>query len=107
MGTISEEIAQIHADSYGGVANVESFVFEDLVVSLIDIDLLPSEEVVIEAGHPELVTTVRDEFEQSIRASFKAAVERTTGRSVIAFMSKTHIDPTLTLELFVLGEQPE
>jgi uncharacterized protein YbcI len=106
--TISDEIVQIHAHSYGSAGSASSFVLEDLVVSLIEIELLPSEEVVVEAGHPELVKSVRNGFEHAIEASFKAVVERATGRRVVRFMSETHVDPPFTVELFVLAQpRPE
>jgi uncharacterized protein YbcI len=100
--TISEEIVQIHTDSYGQVGDARCFMFEDLVITFVDIELLPSEELLVEAGHPELVKEVHDQFEETIRASFMAAVERATGRAVVAFMSQTHIDPHFTIEVFVL-----
>jgi hypothetical protein len=37
-----------------------------------------------------------------MRADFIEAVERLSGRTVIAFMSQNHIDPNFGLEAFVL-----
>jgi uncharacterized protein YbcI len=96
-------MARIHSDSYGLANRVRTIVCEDLVISLVDIELLPSEEVLVAAGRQELVETTHNEFEHSIRASFKAAVERATGRTVVSFMSKTHLNPHVTIELFMLN----
>jgi uncharacterized protein YbcI len=101
--TISEEMIRIHSDSYGQrVGRARSYIFEDLVVSVIDIELLPSEEVLVEAGRQDLVRETRHGFEQAISASFKAAVERATGRKVTAFLSDMHFDPPVEVELFML-----
>jgi uncharacterized protein YbcI len=100
---ISEEMIRIHTDSYGQeVAAATTYIFEDHVLSVIDIELLPNEKVLVEAGKEELVRHVRHGFQQAIEASFKAAVERATGRTVIAFVSDTHIDPDFAVELFRL-----
>jgi hypothetical protein len=37
-----------------------------------------------------------------MRADFTEAVERLSGRTVIAFMSQSHIEPSFGLEAFVL-----
>ena len=49
------------------------------------------------------VRQVRREFEQSIAPTFCATVEHMTGRRVIGFLSETHIDPPLSVELFRLA----
>jgi uncharacterized protein YbcI len=79
---------------------------DDFVLSVIDIDLLPGEKVLVDAGRDDLVQRVRHAFQQAIESSFKAAVERATGRSVIAFVSYTHIDPDFAVELFRLDGAP-
>jgi hypothetical protein len=38
-----------------------------------------------------------------MRADFTEAVERLSGRTVIAFMSQSHIEPNFGLEAFVLS----
>jgi uncharacterized protein YbcI len=101
--TISKEMVRIHTDSYGqGATNAKTYILEDIVLTVIDIELLPSEKVLVDSGRQELVREVRHGFQQAIEASFKAAVERATGRAVIAFVSDTHIDPHFAVELFRL-----
>jgi uncharacterized protein YbcI len=100
---ISREMLRIHNESYGSQAtNAKTYVLDDVILSVIDIELLPAEKVLVEAGQHELVLQVRHGFQMAIDASFKAAVERATGRRVIAFISDTHIDPDFTVELFRL-----
>jgi uncharacterized protein YbcI len=102
--TISDEMAQIHFDSYGlNVGKAKSYIFEDLIVSVIDIELLPAEQILADDGQGDLVQARRPQYEEAIGASFKAAVERTTGRTVASFVSETHIDPHFTVELFRLS----
>jgi uncharacterized protein YbcI len=101
--TISKEMVRIHTDSYGQSArSAKTYILDNVVLSLIEIELLPSEKLLVESGRHELVREVRQEFQEAIRASFKAAVERATGRTVIAFVSATHIDPAFEVELFTL-----
>ena len=102
---ICREVLAIHIESYSRApANVLAYVLGDLVVVLLDgLELHPSEEFLITEGHPETVTAVRNQFQQAISASFKSAVERATGRRVVAFTSQQHVsEPRFAVEVFRL-----
>ncbi|MDX6669026.1 MAG: hypothetical protein QOK04_2406 [Solirubrobacteraceae bacterium] len=101
---ISEEMLRIHRESYGhGAGRVQTHIFDGLVISVLDdVELAPSEEVLIEAGRAELVIEVRKNFQQSMHQTFTSAVERATGRSVTAFLSEIHLNPNFMIELFRL-----
>jgi uncharacterized protein YbcI len=45
---------------------------------------------------------MRSAFQDAVAEQFTTAVERETGRRVVAFMSQAHIDPDLTIEVFFL-----
>ncbi len=101
---ISEQIAAIHLESYETpVNNVKTYVLEDLVVALLDIDLTRIEERMIEFDHGNLVHEIRHAVQLAEATSFEAVVERATGRRVVAFASHTHLDPPFVAELFRLG----
>jgi uncharacterized protein YbcI len=106
VGTrISDEIAAIHLQSYGEeVESIVTHIVDDLVVCVLDIDLLPHERTLLEHSRGEdSIRQIRREYQQSIAPSFCAAVEHTTGRRVIGFLSETHIDPPFSVELFRLA----
>jgi uncharacterized protein YbcI len=102
--TIAEEIMRIHRESYGRGANrARAYVLEnDVVVFLDDLELLPNEEFLIDSGQRDPVLNVRSKFQQAIETTFSAAVERTTGRKVVAFASNTNLDPHFVVEIFRL-----
>jgi uncharacterized protein YbcI len=102
--SISKQFAQIHLDSYGmGVSEVQTIVRGDMVFVVMNIELLKAERVVMDTGRGELVKNMRGQFQEAIESTFAAAVERTTGRRVIAFLSDTHLDPNFSVETFRLG----
>ena len=102
--TISAEMVRIHRESYGsGAKGVKTYVHDDLVLSVLDVELLPAETAVIASGRRDLVLEMRSSFQLELETSFTAAVERATGRQVIAFLSDTHLDPPFVTELFRLG----
>jgi uncharacterized protein YbcI len=107
QSTISEELLQIHQASYGrGAGRARTYVLDDAVVCFMDdLELLPNEEFLIDNGHADAVLNVRLMFQQAVKASFSAAVERATGRKVISFVSQTMLDPNYSVEIFRLAPQ--
>jgi len=101
---ISEQIAAIHTETYDTpVKRATTYVLDDLVVALLDIELSAIERRMIEFGRGQLVHELRHAVQEAEAASFKAVVERATGRRVVAFASHTHVEPPFVAELFRLG----
>jgi len=101
---ISEQIAAIHVESYDTpVKDVKTYVMDDLVVAVLDIDLTRIEERMIEFDRGHLVHELRHAVQLAEATSFEAVVERATGRRVVSFASHTHLDPPFVAELFRLG----
>lgn len=63
------------------------------------------ERFLIEHGEAETVIRTRAAFEQKIRSTFAAAVERATGRRVVSFLSTIHLDPPYAIEVFRMAPQ--
>jgi len=102
---ICREVTAILQEAYGRAANrVTAYLVEDFVLVLVDgLQLLPSEELLVEKGHADSVVGIRDRFERAIRPSFAAIVERATGRRVVRFTSHTEVvEEHFAIQLFRL-----
>jgi uncharacterized protein YbcI len=102
---ICRDFLAIHRDSYGrAAAGAEAHVLGDTVIVLLDgLELLPNEEFLISEGHEEAVARLRTQFQQAIGPTFRAAVERATGRRVIGFASHMQVEePRFMAEIFRL-----
>jgi uncharacterized protein YbcI len=104
--SIAKDLMAIQRDSYGRAAeNAQAHVIGDTVVVILDdLELLPNEEFLIEQGRSDAVSDLRESFQQAIAPTFRAAVERATGRRVATFASHTQLDeePRFALEVFRL-----
>ena len=89
-----------------GPTKARTTISRDLVSVVMADTLTKAERRLVEAGKPELVLQVRQEFQRTMREDLVAAVERITEREVIAFMSDNHIDPDMAVESFVLRPEP-
>src|SRR5205085_7312584 len=106
---IATELVRILEDSYGtGAGFAKAYINdENVVVFFDDLKLQRSEEYLISAGEGKAVTDVRHHYQQAIETTFRAAVERATGRRVISFASITKLDPNYAVEIFRLGPAEE
>lgn len=104
---ISRELAAVHQESYGTPPRaVRTHILDDAVLCVIDVDLLPHERTLLENGQgSDSIRAVRSDFQTSIRSTFIAAVEHSTGRRVSGFISDTHLDPPFTIEFFRLARE--
>jgi uncharacterized protein YbcI len=101
---ISEEIIQVHEESYGvGARRIVTHYLEDLVVVVIDVELTVAEKTLLDADKLEAVKASRESFQSAIGSTFTAAVERATGRRVESFVSHMNLRPPYSLEVFRLG----
>jgi len=103
---IRRELLAIHRKSYGrGAERVTAHLLGDTVIVLLDgLELLPSEEFLIGSGEAEAVTGLRTQYQKAIEPTFRAVVERATGRRVIGFSSHVSVEePRFAAEIFRLG----
>jgi uncharacterized protein YbcI len=106
---LARELLAVHEDSYGKSAeSIRVHLLEDDVIVFLDgIELQRNEEFLIEKGRSDLVLATRSGFQQSIETTFRAIVERATGRTVTAFLSATSLDPPFCVETFRLAPLPD
>ena len=45
---------------------------------------------------------IRRDFQRMMKERYSDMVEQLTGRKVLAFLSQTHIEPDLTIEIFLM-----
>jgi uncharacterized protein YbcI len=105
---ICRDILAIHSDSYGSGAEVaEAHVVRDTVIVILDgLELLPNEQFLLQTGKGDAVVALRDQFQKAIEGTFRAAIERATGRRVIGFTSHVQLEePRFSVEVFRLDPQ--
>ena len=76
---------------------------DDLLVCVLGGVYTDVEKTLIELQHSTTVQETRSEFQTAMQHKFVDAVERLTRRSVLAFISNSHVGPDLEIELFMLG----
>jgi uncharacterized protein YbcI len=108
LAEITSGLAGLHTEFYGkGPTRTRTYVVDDTVVCLLEGGFTTVEQTLIRDGNPEAVHQIRRSFQTTMEEPFRGVVEQATGRKVLAYMSQTHTEPDLAVELFVLEPSPE
>lgn len=104
---ISNAVARLHKQFIGrGPTNSRTTIDGDLVVCLLEGGYTRAEQTLTENDKSELVHAGRAGLQEAMRQAMIAAVQETTGRHVLSFMSANDLEHNLQVEIFVL-EPPE
>jgi uncharacterized protein YbcI len=85
-----------------GPTKARTTINTDSVMIVLGDVLTKGERKLAENGKRDRVLAVRHDFQMVMREELVAMVERTLDRKVIAFMSDNHLDPDLSVEVFIL-----
>ena len=100
---VTSALVGIHNRYLGrGPKTASTFHYGNVLVTLMHEVLTHAEKSLTESGQIAAVNNIRHLFQETMEADFREAVERITGRKVLAFISGNHIDPDIAAELFIL-----
>ena len=100
---ITSALVGIHSEYLGrGPKSASTFHQGNVLVTFMYEVLTPAEKSLAAANRGDAVSHIRQLFQETTEADFREAVERLTGRKVLAFISGNHVDPDIAVELFIL-----
>ena len=104
LAAISNRIVQSQREHYGrGPMKAKTYALDDLIVVVMrGSGFTPLEKTIMESGQPERVVSMRHDFQRMMTKRFTDTIEELTGRKVLAFLSQAHVEPDLTIEMFLM-----
>ncbi len=103
---ISNAVVRIFAAHHGrGPTKAKTYMFDDVVVTVMEESAAPMEQTLVEAGEEELVRHLRRRVQSAIEDELKGAVAELTGRRVRAMIGGSQIEPDIKCDVFLL--EPE
>jgi uncharacterized protein YbcI len=85
-----------------GPSKAQAFFNGNVVVIVLENSMTAGEGSLVADGRADAVLALRREFHQSMRVELNGVVEGQTGRGVVASMSDSHVEPDLTMLVFML-----
>ncbi len=103
--SLSNAMVALMKTHYGkGPTAAKSYVNDEYVLIVLEGGLTRNEETLLAAGEELLVRDYRLRFQRAMEKEFTHAVERLTGRTVVAYHSQVVFAPPRSFEIFVLDE---
>jgi uncharacterized protein YbcI len=103
LSQITNRIVAFMREHYGrGPIKAKTYVLDNLVVCVLSDGFTAIERTMMEGGEPERVLEMRRDFQRLMRVRYSEMIEQLTGRKVLAFLSQAHVDPDLTVEMFLM-----
>jgi uncharacterized protein YbcI len=85
-----------------GPSSASAFHNDDVVTVIMREVMTLAERTLAQSGSAPVVMNMRRLIQETMEDDFRVAVERLTGRKVVAFMNGNHVDPDIAVEVFVL-----
>jgi uncharacterized protein YbcI len=106
--SISNAIVHLHHEYLGrGPTKARTSIRDDTIVVLMTDTLTKAEHSLVADGKADEVLKTRHSLQGTMRNDMVSAVERITGRTVMAFMSTNHIEPDLACEILILAPEAD
>ena len=103
LDEISHGLTLLIREHYGrGPVKAKTYVLDNLIISVLRNGFIALERTMIKSGEPERVLDMRREYERLMKTRYSEMIEELTGRKVLAFMSQAHVEPNLTVEMFLM-----
>jgi uncharacterized protein YbcI len=109
LAAVTEEMVAMHERYHHRVpASAKTQLLEDDLLAVVMGGVYSDvEKTMIELQRSTLVQETRSAFQETMQPRFIDAIERLSGREVLAFISNSHVGPDLEIELFVLRSRVE
>lgn len=107
LAAITREMVRIKSKHFGrGATEGKSYQCDDFLFCVLKGGMTVAERDLLDHGDAGLVRQVRLRFQENNQSNFEGAVERISGRRVLAYQSQCVLfDPDYTIEIFVLGDE--
>ena len=104
LAEITNRIVSLIREHYGrGPIKAKTYVLDNLIVCVLtDSGFTAIERTMMEGHEPERVLEMRRDFQRMMKVRYSEMIEELTGRKVLAFLSQAHVEPDLTIEMFLM-----
>jgi uncharacterized protein YbcI len=103
LAEITDQLVKLMREHYGrGPIKAKTYVLDNVIVCVLSDGFIALEQTMMEGGESERVLDMRRGFERLMKTQYTAVIEDLTGRKVLAFLSQAHVEPDLTVEMFLM-----
>jgi uncharacterized protein YbcI len=103
LAEITNRIVALIREHYGrGPIKAKTYVLDNLIVCVLSDGFTAIERTMMEGGEAGRVLEMRRDFQRLMQERYTEMIQHLTGRRVLAFLSQAHVEPDLTVEMFLM-----
>ena len=104
LAEISNSIVATIREHYGrGPMKAKTYVLDDLVVVVMrGSGFTALEQTIMDDDGADRVVAMRHDFQRVMADRYRRTIKELTGRNVVAFLSQAHVEPDVTIEIFLM-----
>ncbi len=103
LAEITNRIVALMRQHFGrGPIKAKTYVLDNLIVCVLSDGFTAIERTMMEGGEPDRVLEIRRDFQRMMEVRYSEMIQDLTGRRVLAFLSQSHVEPDLTVEMFLM-----
>jgi uncharacterized protein YbcI len=109
LSAISNSIAALRREHYGrGPLKAKTYILDDMIIVVMrDSGYSPIEKTMIDNDEAERVIALREAFQRVMARRYSDTIEMLTGRSVVAFLNRAHLEPDVSMKVFIVDRPPD
>ncbi len=109
LSAISNSISALRREHYGrGPLKAKTYILDDIIIVVMrEIGYSAIEKTLIDNGEPERVIALREDFQRVMARRYSDTIETLTGRTVVAFLNRAHVEPDLSMKVFIIDRPPD
>ena len=103
LAEITNRIVALMREHYGrGPIKAKTYVLDNLIVCVLSDGFTAIERTMMAGGEQDRVLEMRRDFQRLMKERYSLMIKELTGREVLAFLSQAHVEPDLTIEMFLM-----
>lgn len=100
---MTRKVIRVYTEAVGrGPKRAHSFYSGNVLLTVLEGTLSSGERKLAVNGNGEAVRATKRLFHEVMEPELKASIAELTGRGVVASLSDTHLDPDVSVALFIL-----
>ena len=109
LSAISNSIAALRREHYGrGPMKAKTYILDDIIIVVMrENGYSAIEKTMMDNGEAQRVIALREDFQRVMAKRYSDTIELLTGRSVVAFLNRAHLEPDLSMKVFIVDRPPD
>src|SRR5215217_4147124 len=104
LSAISNSISALRREHYGrGPIKAKTYILDDIIIVVLrELGHSAIEKTMIDNGEAERVIALREDFQRVMARRYSDTIEALTGRTVVAFLGRAHLEPDVSMKVFIV-----